>query len=757
MNNNLCINWNIQSNEIIETAHDIINKSKEVNNNLCKIEIIDTNSAHKFISLLSDDITEIQIFQSVCGFLQYVGGSQEIRQASFIADLNMIKHTNELNFNKNIYDQILKVKGYLKDDNDNKFIYRLIKSYERNGITLQEDKQELLIKIRYEISKLENAIVSNINEYDNKCVEFHLNDLYGLPENIINSFNKISSNKISLNLNQNNYNLLMKYVDKADVRKSIEKKYAERYDNMFDHISKLLILRDKHAKLLSYNSHSDYKACSQMTKNAENIKHFLLELLDKLNYRYQRELETLFTIMKKYNNNNNYLNSWDLQYYIMKWKCEYGINENILREYFELNHTLNKIFQLYETIFNIKFSKTTTNYSTWHQSVEVIKIENNKKELLGYLYLDLYARDGKYSQTRCFCLQPPCIFPNKKGKYLIPTIALISSFTENALNNKTLLAFYDVISLFHELGHVMHYIFAKNKYILFSGLNVENDFVETPAQVLDLLCWEKDIIKYISSHFVTKKTISDDMINKIVKLKNLELALHYKKHILISLFDQILHSSGQFIDTCEELLKSNKSQENKMQEIKSIFSELHIELYAQIFTDSKIKLNHDIIVPNEWITFLYGSDSQYYSSIWSRVMSSDIYIEKIKGKPLNSQIGQELVNKIFKYGGSKPAYEMICDYINRKPEIDGFISMHNLDTEAEYSFFLNTDQIQSHNKKNHNQIRQIENKPIINDTEEDNSEDENDTEIVDSVSNRFSEIIIESESCVKNKSKRFAH
>ena len=41
---------------------------------------------------------------------------------------------------------------------------------------------------------------------------------------------------------------------------------------------------------------------------------------------------------------------------------------------------------------------------------------------------------------------------------------------------------------------------------------------------------------------------------------------------------------------------------------------------------------------------------------------------------------------------------MICSFMNRKPAIDGFIKMHDLDTDMEYSFFLNTDQIQKNKK-----------------------------------------------------------
>ena len=69
---------------------------------------------------------------------------------------------------------------------------------------------------------------------------------------------------------------------------------------------------------------------------------------------------------------------------------------------------------------------------------------------------------------------------------------------------------------------------------------------------------------------------------------------------------------------------------------------------------------------------------------------------------------------------------MICDYIDRKPAIDGFIHMHDLDVDMEYSFFLNTDQIKNNNVYQQN----ITHNTYIN----------NDDDDMDSVSNRFSEI-----------------
>lgn len=736
MNNDLCINWNINATEIIDSAQNIIKKSIENNNILSKMNISDEKSAQKFIHILSDDMTEIQIFQSVCGFLQNVSPNYEIQKSSLISDLNLVNHTHNLNLNKDIYNKILEVKKFLSNQTDIQYVEKLIENYNRNGIQLNDERKEVILKIRHEISKLENAIINHINNSENRIVEFNIEDLKGIPKHIIKNFD-VKNNKVSFNLNKNNFNLIMKFIDNSEIRMKTETIYSTNYLPIIDHLAKIIILRDKHAKILGFDCHSDFKSSNQMTRNSENIKNFLIELLQKINCRYDKEVETIYKIMKKMDGENTTINTWDLPYYLNKWKQEYGVNENMLKEYFELRSTMKKIFNIYEKLFDIKFKKIKhSKHSTWHPNVDLISIENKKKENIGYLYLDLYHRDGKYNQTRCFCLQPPCHFPINKGKPMKPTIALVSSFYFNC-DKTILLTFHEVISIFHELAHVIHHVTGKTKYILFSGINVEKDFIETPAQILDLFCWEKDTIKELSCHYQTKDKLNDDIIDKIIKLKNLEIGLYYKRHIITSLFDQIIYSSDNFIDTCEDFLKKGN-----MNDLKNFFHSFYAKLFNEIMNDSKIKLNENCTFPIDWIHSLTNyNDAQCYSPIWSRVMSSDVFNEKLKNKSFNKNIGLEMIDKIFKYGGSKPSYEMICDYLGRKPAIDGFISMHNLETDVEYSFFLKTEQISGKKNEQSNQTDNLTNpfeyqKQTIDQITNKQTENEE----TYSASNKFSEI-----------------
>lgn len=698
MNN---IKWNLEADDINYQTTIIIEQSRKLYN-----DIIRTQSNPKIISMLNDDLNRFNIFHNFCGFLQFVSPDPKIRKASGNADLILSKYINELNTRDDVYSKLLEVKKNNVDPNDLQFVNKLILNYQRNGINLNDGSKQTLLKINHEISKMENMIIKFINESENNYIKLTSVQLEGIPNAIINTFEKLSIGIYNVQFNKTNYAFLMKYVNDSQVRKFIESSYSVKFDGIIEYLSKLIVLRDKHAKILSYECYSDFKSHTAMTKNSGNIKNFLVELLHKLDFRYKREIDTLMKIMVKDNNHEN-VNSWDIQYYMTKWKQEYGINDNSLKEYFEMNNTLKMTMEIYQKLFGIKFSEKSGE-KLWCDKIVTYAIYDNNK-IIGYLHMDLLCRNGKYKQTRCYCLQPATYDQT-------PIICLVASFGQ-------FLNFHEVIALFHEFGHILHHIFGKTKYSIFSGTNVESDFVETPAQILDLLCWEKDIIKQLSKHYKNGKCLDDDIIGKLIKMKNLDIGLHYKKHILIALFDQVLYSSDKFIDACEDIIKNNDMKQLKLL-ITSLYNELHEEIMTDNNGDFKYKIitNEKIGLSIDWVHSLCESDSQYYSFIWSRVLSSDIYSGAIKGKQLNSDIGNQLKKKILSFGGTKSAYDMICDYINRKPAIDGFINMHDLDVEMEYSFFLNTDQIGNYNIQNKQQVYV------------------NNDDYIDSVSNRFSEV-----------------
>ena len=147
------------------------------------------------------------------------------------------------------------------------------------------------------------------------------------------------------------------------------------------------------------------------------------------------------------------------------------------------------------------------------------------------------------------------MYPYNSNKYQPCIVSLVASLIDINDNKETLLCHSEVISIFHEFGQAVYQILAKSKFCAFSGSNVEFDFVQIPPLILDNMCWDPIILKRLSSHCDTKNELPDNIIEKMIKIRNLNIGIHYKKVILSSIYDQLIHSSTEFITICENFLK----------------------------------------------------------------------------------------------------------------------------------------------------------------------------------------------------------
>jgi len=731
---NLRINWCMTSDNITNMTDYIIARSISNNETLLKFNF-DDNYKH-FLEILSNDITEFTTFHSICCFLQHVSPDKKIREKCYLSDCKLKEYSNKLNYNTDIYNKICDFyklnQKYLGTNSgeDDHFITFILKEYERNGIKLNDSNKTKLLKIKQEITKTENYIKNYIIN-DNKTISLNDIELEGLSNTFKNNLNKINNtNKYSLVLNKSTYNTCIQNINNSIVRKNIELIYsAKTYDIVID-IARLIVLRDKYAKILSYKNYSDYKTELNGAKNSQNVRDFLRTVIETMEYRYVKEVSTL----KKIKNSDS-LNSWDLSYYITKWRKEYGVNDRSISEYFPLKHVLQSILEIYSDLFQLKFTEIK-NTNTWHPSVKTYSVIDNKTlQNIGFFYLDLYKREGKYDQMCCFVIRQPCLYPLYGiNNSQTPIISLVASLGSSLKVKKNILLNHnEVVSLFHEFGHVMHNILGKTKYSLFSGTNVENDFVETPSQILEYLCWDKQILQKLSCHYKTKKCLPDHIINKMIKMRDLDIGIHYKKHCLIAIYDQLIHSSDPFIKLCNELIVSDA--EVTKANLVPIFVKTYKQLHQQILCSNtnndifKIGYNDRILFPGVWINYLFSNNHLYYSKIWSKVYAGDIYnMYKTDIK----ELGNVIKNKILIYGGTKSSLDIMVDILGRKPNIDGFIKLHNLEQDEEFSYFFNTEHFENKNKSSNNEP--IENYKYI-----DSDESITDTT---SCSNRFSEIYI---------------
>jgi oligopeptidase A len=81
----------------------------------------------------------------------------------------------------------------------------------------------------------------------------------------------------------------------------------------------------------------------------------------------------------------------------------------------------------------------------------------------------------------------------------LPVAFVVCNLNSPKGGKPALFDFDEIVTLFHEFGHVLHFGIGKAKYARFVGANVEWDFVEAPSQIMEHWVWKSECLKRFTS------------------------------------------------------------------------------------------------------------------------------------------------------------------------------------------------------------------------------------------------------------------
>jgi len=99
----------------------------------------------------------------------------------------------------------------------------------------------------------------------------------------------------------------------------------------------------------------------------------------------------------------------------------------------------------------------------------------------------------------------------------LPVVYNVANFTKPAPGQPALLAFRDVVTMFHEFGHALHGMFANTMYPAISGAQVARDFVEFPSQFNENWASYPEVFKHYAKHYQTGAAMPAELFAKIEK------------------------------------------------------------------------------------------------------------------------------------------------------------------------------------------------------------------------------------------------
>uniref|UniRef100_T1IK18 Peptidase M3A/M3B catalytic domain-containing protein n=1 Tax=Strigamia maritima TaxID=126957 RepID=T1IK18_STRMM len=652
--------------EISNKTDELIEKCRLSYNQVADLKFEDV-AYDNVIKKLADIECDFLTYSSPLEFPKQVSTIKEIRNASTAAAQKLQDFDVEMSMRKDIYDKVEyfqeknKFKMHTLDPEAKRYVERLIKLGRRNGLHLPYETQVQVKAIKKKMSELCISFQQNMNE-ENTVLEYTEKQLQGLPDDFIQSLEKLENGKRKVTLKYPHSLPIMRKCQNSYTRNELDQALnSQCIQENGPILEELVALRQKQADLLGYQNHSMFITEMRMAKSAENVSNFLNDLKDRLQPLWSKEREQMLKLKEEECKAlgvrfDGKLNHWDLRYYVsMIEEKLFAVDQNKLKEYFPLGVVTGGLLKIYQELLGVRFEEVKDG-DIWHSDVQLFRaIDVETKELLGYFYLDLFPREGKYGHAAAFKLQSGCIGPDNQKQ--LPVIAMLTNFTRPTEDKPALLDHKEVETYFHEFGHVMHHICARAKFIIFSGTKVERDFVEAPSQMLENWVWELEPLKRMSAHYKTKEPIPEEMIQKLVASQKANAGIFNLRQIVLAEFDQMIHTRGEA---------------NTQQIFNQVFEKI-IGIPTIERTNMSASFTH----------LAGGYDAQYYgylASCWSEVFSADMFLTRFKKEGImNPSVGKDYRKCILEPGGSLDADIMLEKFLGRKPNQNAFLKSKGID------------------------------------------------------------------------------
>jgi thimet oligopeptidase len=520
-----------------------------------------------------------------------------------------------------------------------RYVEKTMIGYEMLGLGLEDVKKEKVKEINKKLSAYSSDYNKNLAEVKTEF-EFDLTQLDGMEDGWLSNRLIEGTNNYRVKLQYPDYIPIMEYCKVRETRQKMAEAMGSRCaDTNLPILLDAIRLRKEKAELFGFKSHTDFKLQNMMAKNSTTVTNFLSRLVDMIKPLVKTDKLKLMELSKELDGLEE-IKPWDSTYYSRIYtERESGLNMSDLKKLFTIESVTNGIFSIYQELLGLKFIDITESNSQalYSQEIKLFGVYNSSdvqlSTPLGYFYLDLFPREGKYGHAAMFTFI-------RKSKYNLPVSAIVCNF-----DPKLNVDFDNVVTYFHEFGHLMHNMVSECEIASLSGTACQRDFVETPSQMFEEWCYcEEPLKRLVLAEYID--TINSELVKKINKQNKQMQGIFNARQLSFGLLDQAIHSSTIPEDTWV------------------YYNNLTKELF-----DWEISPKINMLA--NW-GHMFGYDSSYYGYLWSKVYAIDLF-SFFQSNPLDVELGMKLRKEILSKGGALDGLDLLRNFMDREPNPDAYI------------------------------------------------------------------------------------
>ncbi len=558
-----------------------------------------------------------------------------------------------------------------------------------SGADLPPEQKNRIAEIDARLSQLTQQYGEHVLDSTNAW-EIVITDeakLAGLPDSALaaaaanarsKGFGSDDSPAWRFSLQQPSMSPVMQHADDDELRKNIWHAAANvAAQGEFDNsalVAEILDLRYEKATILGHKNFADLTTQRRMAKNGAAALSFVEDLHQRISGQFHREYRELCAYKaEKTATPCETIEPWEFSYWAEKRRKEqFDFDDEILRPYFPVDRVMSGMFQLCSNLFHIDIRQIPTTFAekgsaapasehpeTWHPEVTFYELlDQSSGEHLGSFYADWHPRESKRGGAWMNQLEtgsPPTATTPRQ-----PHLGLITGNMSPPVDGKTaLLTHYEVETIFHEFGHLLHGLLGNVEVKSLSGTNVPWDFVELPSQIMENFCWARESLDFFARHHETNEPIPEPIYQKMIAAKNYMSATTCMAQLAHGKLDLELHihwqnHRGTDLDTLERSILADYRAPRKT-----------------IAPGMIRRFNHLFSAPT-------GYAAGYYSYKWAEVLDADAFTRFEQEGLTNPTTGMAFREHILSKGNSEPVDDLYRRFMGRDPSLEPLLKRSGL-------------------------------------------------------------------------------
>ncbi|MBU1494290.1 MAG: Zn-dependent oligopeptidase [Actinobacteria bacterium] len=583
-------------------------------------------------------------------FMARVHPDKEVRDAATEAEEKITKWSSDLSFRRDLYEA---VEEFAATDEaaglgseEARFLTFTRRDFRRAGHALTKEQRDEVQEIRTRLVELGVAFGRNIDEHQDG-LDLTRRQLEGTDDSYIARLSPgEAEGTFRVSLDYPDYYPFMDEATNRDLRRQLQFKfYNKAVEQNLPLLEETIALRARMAEIFGLPSWAHYGMEEKMAKAPEVVEAFYADLIPPLEEKARDEIIDLRTTLGE-----SRVEGWDYRYLHTAIRKErFGIDPTEVAGYFPLHRVLDGMFAITGEVFGLTY-EPVGGVQTWHPDVSVHRIlDTATGRHLATFYADLFPREGKFGHAAAFDLVAP--HATAEG-YVTPVTAIVANFTKPTADSPSLLKHDEVLTLFHEFGHVLHNSLGHTRLARFAGFNTEWDFVEAPSQIMEHWCWTPSVLQRFARHHETGEPIPAGLVGQLAEARDLHIGLFMLRQISFGLLDMAFHGPGKDKD---------------LHEIARVTSEI-----------AGFPFHEGTFYPASF-GHLFGYDAGYYGYLWSMVYGDDMFSRFEEQGVLDPGVGMAYRRAILEQGGSRDAADLLRDFLGREPNQEAFLRKLGID------------------------------------------------------------------------------